>query len=223
MNFNKLGYFALSGAIATLLTGFSTPSIARLSSPLAEVQPSEFPSFEIAQACQGNQRAVSNAGAVSVYATDTDPYPTAQQIIPGTVVTLTGVVSGSGDAGRVQINSPVQGWVRGAGLTCTRPTPSPTPVASPSPSPALPIVTRCVRRIPEIPTGLVLNSNPSDRNNVQTLGYAPGERFQTNLQIRLVEGRRYLSVTGPRAGWILLNSLPEDGNISYVGMCPQQS
>lgn len=225
MNLKPLGCVFLAGAIATLFTGLSMPSTARSLLPLEEMAaPSQ--TVQIAQACQGNQRFVADVGGVNVYATDIDPNPTGQRIAQNTTVTVSGVTSGSGSATRALISAPVQGWVLASGLTCAQvapsPSPMPQPFPSPSPSPSpRPIVTRCVRRIPQVNEGLALNSNPGNPLNIRTLGYGPGESFQTDRTIRPAAGRNYLYVTGPRSGWIALNGLPPESNVSYIGQCPQ--
>jgi hypothetical protein len=227
MNLKPLGCIFLSGAIATVFAGISSPSAARLSVPLGQKAAPNQP-LQIAQACLGTQRYVADVIGVAVYPTDIDPNPTGQRIAQNTIVTLVGVTSGSGSTTRVLINTPVQGWVLASGLTCVQfaptpiPTPTPTPQPSPSPSAsARPIVTRCVRRIPQVGEGLALNSNPGSDVNIRTLGYGPGESFQTDRTIRPALGRNYLYVTGPRPGWLALNGLPPENNLSYIGQCPQ--
>jgi hypothetical protein len=229
MNLKPLGCVFLSGAIATLLTGLFNPSAARLLHPLGET-PAPSQTLQIAQACQGNQRYVADIMGVDVYTNNFDASPNGQRIAQGIAVTVAGVTFGSGATTRVLISSPVQGWVLDSGLTCAQvapsPTPqpslSPTPQISPSPSPpARPIVTRCVRRIPQVGEGLALNSDPGSLLNIRNLGYAPGESFQTDRTIRPALGRNYLFVTGPRSGWIALNGQPPESNVSYIGQCPQ--
>jgi hypothetical protein len=221
MNLKPLGCVFLSGAIATLLTGLSNPSAARLLHPLGETAASN-QSVQIAQVCQGNQRYVADVTGVDVYNGSVDVNPNGQRIAQGVAVTLAGVTSGTGATTRVLISAPVQGWVLASGLACAQVTPSPTPQASPSPTPsARPIVTRCVRRIAQVGEGLALNSDPGNPVNIRTLGYGPGESFQTDRTIRPALGRNYLYVTGPRPGWIALNGQPPEGNVSYIGQCPQ--
>ena len=64
------------------------------------------------------------------------------------------------------------------------------------------------RRILPTPTlvktnGVLLRSQASRTSKIAGVGYAPGEKFDTALNVRKSsDGLVWLQVTGPRAGWV---------------------
>ncbi|MEX0271907.1 hypothetical protein AB3R30_22545 [Leptolyngbyaceae cyanobacterium UHCC 1019] len=76
--------------------------------------------------------------------------------------------------------------------------------------------------------GVLLRSQASRNSKLAGVGYAPAEKFDTNLNVRKSsDGLLWLEVTSPRAGWVWAgngnrNTSPSDlsgSKITNVGVC----
>lgn len=76
--------------------------------------------------------------------------------------------------------------------------------------------------------GVLLRSQASRNSKIAGVGYAPGEKFNTNLNVRKSSDRLvWLEVTSPRAGWVWAGNgnrftSPSDlsgSKITNIGVC----
>lgn len=140
-------------ALATMLVGASAIGVLA-----SAVHPSSSRQSLLQLAQASNCRRIGST-ATDVYDNGTATSPSGTRLAAFTTVTLTGVETGVGDARRVQISTPIAGWVFASRLIMCQGTPTPTPTPSPSPIPSLTV--RACGRV-SAPEGLILRNTPAN-------------------------------------------------------------